>query len=98
MGTSGDVTSTRILVTGATGVVGSLLVPALLGDGQDVRAMTRRPAEYAGPGTPVGGDVNDAATLSPALEGVEVAYYLVHSLDAADFEQRDARAARAFGE
>ena len=66
--------------------------------GYDVRAMTRRPAEYDGPGTAVGGDVHDPATLAAALDGIEVAYYLVHSLDAADFEDRDARAAQAFGE
>jgi uncharacterized protein YbjT (DUF2867 family) len=60
--------------------------------------MTRLPDAYDGPGVPAGGDVHDASTLGPALEGVEVAYYLVHSLDADDFESRDARAAQAFGE
>src|ERR1700712_1598861 len=88
----------RILVTGATGFIGRRLVPALIDEGHDVRAMTRRPEAYDGPGAPVGGDVNDADTLGPALEGVDVAYYLVHSLDADDFEERDARAAQAFGE
>jgi uncharacterized protein YbjT (DUF2867 family) len=86
----------RILVTGATGFIGRRLVPALIEKGHEVRAMTRHPETYDGPGDPVGADVNDAASLPPALEGVEVAYYLVHSLDDADFERKDAEAARAF--
>jgi uncharacterized protein YbjT (DUF2867 family) len=89
--------ATTVLVTGATGFIGGRLVPELQTAGYDVRAMTRRPAEYDGPGEPVGADVHDRATLGPALEGVDVAYYLVHSLDADDFEERDARAARDFG-
>jgi uncharacterized protein YbjT (DUF2867 family) len=89
---------TAILVTGATGFIGRRLVPALLAEGHDVRAMTRRPEAYDGPAEPVGGDVHDAATLKEALAGIEVAYYLVHSLDAEDFEHRDALAAREFGE
>jgi len=44
----------------------------------------------------VPGDVNDPATLTEPLEGVDVAYYLVHSLDDPDFERKDADAARAF--
>lgn len=87
----------RVLVTGATGFVGRRLVPALLEAGHEVRAMTRRPHDYAGPGDPVFGDVDDPGSLAPALDGVDVAVYLVHSLDDADFERKDADAARAFG-
>ena len=43
------------------------------------------------------GDVADPASLAEALDGCGAAYYLVHSLDAADFEARDAEAATAFG-
>ena len=86
-----------ILVTGATGFIGRRLVPALADAGHDVRALTRRPDEYVGPGKAVGADVHDPDTLPPALEGVDVAYYLVHSLDSPDFESMDARAATAFG-
>jgi uncharacterized protein YbjT (DUF2867 family) len=89
---------TSILVTGATGFFGSRLAPELVDRGHDVRAMTRRPDDYDGPGAPVGGDVHDPSTLGPALEGIDVAYYLVHSLDTDDFENTDARASQAFGE
>lgn len=86
-----------VLVTGATGFIGSRLAAELVTRGYDVRAMTRRPEKYVGPGTAVGGDVADEDSLDRALAGVDVAIYLVHALDHADFEQRDAAAARAFG-
>jgi uncharacterized protein YbjT (DUF2867 family) len=87
---------TRILVTGATGFIGHRLVAALDEQGHEVRAMTRRPESYDGPGDPVAGDVHDADSLVEPLADVEIAYYLVHSLDDADFERKDAEAARAF--
>ena len=87
----------RILVTGATGFVGRRLVLALAEAGyDDLRAMTRRPDSYNGPGLAVGGDVGDPESLAEALEGVDIAYYLVHSLDDDDFEKKDAAQARNF--
>ena len=86
-----------VLVTGATGFIGRRLAPALVAEGHRVRAMTRRPEQYDGAGDPVGADVHDPATLAPALEGVDVAVYLVHSLADEDFERKDAEAALAFG-
>jgi len=58
--------------------------------------MTRRPGSYSGAGTPVAADVADEASLRTALEGCAAAYYLVHSLDSADFQEKDADAARSF--
>lgn len=72
-------------------------MPALIGAGHRVRAMTRNPDRYDGKGEAVDGDVADADSLRPALSGVEVAYYLVHSLGSDDFEEKDAAAARSFG-
>jgi uncharacterized protein YbjT (DUF2867 family) len=86
-----------VLVAGASGFVGRRLTRALEEAGIEVRAMTRHPDDYAGPGEPVHGDVHDAASLPKALEGCAAAYYLVHSLDSPDFERLDAEAARAFG-
>ncbi len=86
-----------VLVTGASGFVGSHLCPALIDAGHDVRAMTRHPDDYTGAGAPVAGDVFDRDTLTAPLEGVRAAYYLVHSLDSEDFERKDADAARGFG-
>jgi len=88
--------SSSVLVTGASGFVGSHLAQALVEHGHDVRAMTRHPDGYDGPGTPVFGDVSDADSLAAALDGVDAAYYLVHSLESADFESKDANAARTF--
>ena len=87
----------KVLVAGATGFVGSRLVKALADAGHEVQALTRRPEEYDGPGTAVGGDVADADSLGAALTGCEAAYYLVHSLDSPDFAERDAEGARTFG-
>ncbi len=87
----------QILVTGASGFIGSHLCQALQDAGHRVRAMTRHPDRYTGAGQPVAGDVREPASLRAPLAGVRAAYYLVHSLDSADFEQLDAAAARAFG-
>ncbi|MDQ4053404.1 MAG: NAD(P)H-binding protein [Actinomycetota bacterium] len=86
-----------VLVTGASGFVGRRLVPELLERGYAVKAMTRDPGDYDGPGDAVYGDVHDPGTLADALDGVDVAFYLVHSLDDSAFERKDADAARGFG-
>ncbi len=87
----------HILVTGATGFIGRRLVPALVDEGHEVLAMTRNASSYDGQGEAVQGDVHDPSTLTDPMAGVEIAYYLVHSLDDDDFERKDADAARAFG-
>ncbi len=87
----------RILVVGASGFVGRSLVPRLVSAGHDVVAMTRRPDRYTGPGEAVPADLDHPHTLSGALAGVDVAYYLAHSLDRRDFARRDAAAATGFG-
>ncbi len=91
-----DTSRARVLVTGATGFIGSRLTAQLAGQGHEVRAMTRRPASYEGAGRAVQGDVGDRGSLTESLGGVDVAYYLVHSLDRPDFEKIDAVGARNF--
>ncbi|HZG35127.1 MAG TPA: NmrA family NAD(P)-binding protein, partial [Gaiellaceae bacterium] len=67
-----------VLVTGATGHVGSELVGELLRAGRPVRALSRDDLERAGVEA-VRGDVLDRGSLDATLEGVEAAYYLVHA-------------------
>jgi uncharacterized protein YbjT (DUF2867 family) len=85
-----------VLVTGATGFIGRRLCEGLTATGSPVRAMTRHPDTYSGPAVPTYGDVHDPNSLADALRGCDAAYYLVHSLDRADFRRLDARAARTF--
>ncbi|MCU0235223.1 MAG: SDR family oxidoreductase [Thermoanaerobaculales bacterium] len=92
----------KVLVTGATGYVGGLLVPLLLERGHRVRVMVRDPERVAGrPWSPqveiVRADVEQPATLAAALDGMEAAYYLVHLMGGGgDFAERDRRAAAGF--
>ena len=88
----------RIVVAGSSGFVGRRLCPALEDAGHTVVAMTRHPDTYTGAGTPVQADVQDGASLDEALAGADAAYYLVHSLDSADFLEKDADGARTFAQ
>ncbi len=82
-----------ILVTGATGYVGGRLLERL-GPDADVRAMSRRGQGENG----VKGDVVSGEGLDAALEGVDVAYYLVHAMgQKGDFAARDRQGAENFG-
>lgn len=88
-----------VLVTGATGYVASRLIPRLLETGGNVRATSRNPqvVEERHPEVEaVASDMFDAGSLEPVLRGVEVAYYLVHSMEGDDFESRDRTAAKNF--
>ena len=92
-------TSQRCLVTGASGYIGGRLVPELLAAGYGVRCMARDPGKLDG--RPWSGDVEvaaadamDPAAVRRALDGIEVAYYLIHSLGTGPtFEQKDRQAA-----
>ena len=88
----------KVLVAGSSGFVGRRLCPELQAAGHSVQAMTRHPDTYTGAGSPVYGDVHDAESLGAALAGCDAAYYLVHSLDDAEFARRDADAAREFAQ
>ncbi|MEZ3165255.1 NAD(P)H-binding protein [Halorubrum sp. RMP-47] len=95
----------RVLVTGATGFVGSRLIPALLSRGHDVVALVRDADGYAPPDgvTVVEGDLLEPDTLPPAFEldgeTVDAAYYLVHSMDGGPgYEERDRNCATNFVE
>ena len=72
-----------VLVTGASGAVGAALVARLLRDGEDVRAFARRPGSVLADVPVVQGDAITGQGLDEALDGVEVAYFLIHSMEGA---------------
>lgn len=93
----------RILIVGASGYIGGRLVPLLSARGHDL-VLTSRDARPLAARFPdarvVAADLLDPATLAPALEGAEVAYYLAHSMGGgeAGFAERDRRAAHDFAQ
>lgn len=93
-----------VAVTGVTGYVGGRLVPELLAAGHRVRAVARNPARLRGRPwvdqvESVAADASDLDQIRAALQGVEVAYYLIHSLGTGrKFEARDRRTALTFAQ
>ena len=92
-----------ILLTGATGYIGGRLLKELEARGRRVRCLARHP-EFLRPRLAattelVQGDAFEPATLEHALEGVDTAYYLVHSMHGgAGFREKDRQAAQNFGQ
>ncbi len=93
-----------VLVTGASGYVGAALVPRLQAEGMPVRAFARVPERVRAAGIApeeiAVGDVTTGAGLDAALAGVDVAYYLIHSMEPAangeGFDARELRSAQSF--
>ncbi|MGW8266816.1 MAG: NAD(P)H-binding protein [Longimicrobiales bacterium] len=92
-----------VLLTGATGYVGGHLLPLLQAEGFPVRCLARDPERLrglvSGSTDVVEGDLLRAESLPPALDGVDTAFYLVHSMGSgAGFEEADRVAARNFAQ
>jgi uncharacterized protein YbjT (DUF2867 family) len=95
-----DSTKPSILLTGATGAIGGRLLSALLDEGFQVRAMVRSPdrADLPDEVEVVKGDVISSEGLEQATRGIDVAYYLIHSMGRSpgDFEANDRLGAANF--
>ncbi len=95
---------TNVLLTGSTGYVGGSLLPELLNQGHHVRCLVRDAArakeKLPAEAEIVEGDVLKPDTLPAAVEGIDVAFYLVHSMEGASgdgFAARDREGALSFG-
>ncbi|VGO16990.1 hypothetical protein PDESU_05584 [Pontiella desulfatans] len=92
----------KILLTGATGYVGGKLLKRLEALGHEINCLARDPHKIneAGSRTQIfRGDVRDRDSMTEAFEGVDTAYYLIHSLsDKKNFEQHEKEAARNFAD
>lgn len=95
-----DTSLPKILLTGATGYVGGALLPKLVAAGYTVRCFVRMPAKFTATGSGievVQGDVMNPLSLDRALAGMEIAYYLIHSLgEGHRFAEQDRQAATNF--
>ena len=97
-------TPTRCLVTGATGYVGGRLVPQLLQAGYEVRVLARHPEKlrdvpWSGDVDVFPGDASDPASVRAAMDGMDVAYYLLHSLqEGPQLEAAERRIAGTFAD
>jgi uncharacterized protein YbjT (DUF2867 family) len=102
----------NVLVTGVTGAIGADLVPRLVGAGHAVRGFARDPSRVTAAGLDgvVRGDAVAGDGLDTALDGIDVAYFLIHSMEGAaagaptatplvgGFADRDRRAAANFAD
>jgi uncharacterized protein YbjT (DUF2867 family) len=93
----------RVLVTGVSGYVGAALVPRLQAAGHEVRGFARSPERVAAAGVllddVVIGDAVNGVGLGQALDGVDAAYYLIHSMEGpanSGFPEHERRAAERF--
>jgi len=90
----------KILVTGATGYIGGRLIPHLLSDGDEVVCLVRKKSfinrPFRSDVTVATGSADNEAEVAKAAQGCQIAYYLIHSLDSQDFEERDRLTAEAF--
>ena len=93
----------HVLLTGVSGYVGAALAPALERDGHAVRGFARSPERVSAAGVAldelVTGDALTGAGLDHAMDGIDVAYYLIHSMEGAAggaFPEQERRAAANF--
>jgi uncharacterized protein YbjT (DUF2867 family) len=90
----------NVLLTGVTGYIGGALAPRLTRDGHEVRGFARDPGRASELAFPVlGGDAVSGEGLAEALEDIDVAYFLIHSMEASPdgpFPARERRAADNF--
>lgn len=92
----------NILVTGATGYIGGRLIPRLLEKGHNVRCMVRDAERIKGrwpEAEVVYGDVSKFDSIDKCFNGIDIAYYLIHSMSAGEknFVDLDLKAAENFG-